>query len=71
VKRLQAGDISRDRQYVYLGEEGGWQLRTMQYRFQDGHFVHVDDPVGHMLRVADSSPLTAEDRAALERTGGG
>jgi hypothetical protein len=71
VKRLQAGDISTDRQYVYLDGEGGWQLRPMQYRLENGRFAHVDDPVGHMHRVADNSPLTAQDRAALERSGGG
>lgn len=68
---LQVGDISTDRQYVFLGEEGGWQLRPMQYRVQDGGFAHVDDPVGHMHRVADNAPPTARDRANLERSGGG
>jgi len=67
---LRVGAISADRQYVFLGEEGGWQLRPMEYRVEGGRLVHVDDPVGHMHRLADSSPLTAGQRAALERGGG-
>lgn len=67
----QSGDLSPDRQYVYIGEEGGWQLRPMAYRFDNGRFVHVDDPAGHMQRSADSRPLTPEQRLALERSSGG
>ncbi len=70
VKSLQPGDISTERQYVFLGEEGGWQLRQMEYQFQSGRLVHVDDPVGHMNRHADSRPMTDQQRAALERSGG-
>lgn len=65
------GVVSPDRQYVFLGEEGGWQLRPMQYAFQGGRLVHVDDPVGHMHRLADNSPLTEQERIALERSAGG
>ncbi|MBK6980237.1 MAG: hypothetical protein IPH30_00960 [Betaproteobacteria bacterium] len=70
VKPLRAGDVSLDRQYVFLGDEGGWQLRPMENRFEGGRLVHVDDPVGHMQRVADNSPLTADQRLAWERIGG-
>ncbi len=69
TKPLALGDVSADRQYVFLGEEGGWQLRPMQYAVQDGRIVHVDDPVGHMHRLADSSALTEQQRVALERSG--
>jgi hypothetical protein len=68
---LANGAISADRQYVFLGEEGGWQLRPMQYAFQGGRLVHVDDPEGHMHRLADNSPLTEQERIALERSAGG
>lgn len=70
TKALKFGDISPDRQYVFIGEEGGWQTRPMEYRFEGGRLVHVDDPVGHMQRVADTRPLTAEQRAALEQSSG-
>jgi hypothetical protein len=70
TKALTFGDISPDRQYVFTGEEGGWQIRQMEYRFEGGRLVHVDDPVGHMHRTADTRPLTAEQRAALERSSG-
>ncbi len=33
--------------------------------------IHVDDPVGHMHRMADTSPMTAQERIARERSGGG
>lgn len=71
TKALTLGDISLDRQYVFLGDEGGWQLRPMEYRYENGRVVHVDDPVGHMHRAADMRPLTAEQRAAQERSSGG
>lgn len=71
AKALQAGDISADRQYVFLGEEGGWQLRPMVYRLEGGRLVHVDDPAGHMDRLADTTPLTEQQRLARERSGGG
>lgn len=70
TKALKFGDISPDRQYVFTGEEGGWQLRQMEYRHEGGRLVHVDDPVGHMQRSADARPLTAEQRVALERSSG-
>jgi hypothetical protein len=71
VTPLQTGDVSPDRQYVFLGEESGWQLRPMEYRLEGGRFVHVDDPAGHMSRVADNSPLTEQERIARERLSGG
>lgn len=71
VSPLAAGAVSADRQYVFLGEEAGWQLRPMQYAFQGGRLVHVDDPAGHMQRLADNSPLTEQERLALERSAGG
>lgn len=71
VSPLAAGAVSADRQYVFLGEEGGWQLRPMQYAFQGGRLVHVDDPAGHMQRMADNSPLTEQERKALELSAGG
>lgn len=70
VEPLRIGDISTDRQYVYLGEEGGWQLRPMENRYENGRWIHVDDPPGHMTRVADTTPLTARQRAALENSFG-
>lgn len=70
TKPLAFGDFSADRQYVFTGEEGGWQLRPMEYRFQGGRLVHIDDPVGHMTRVPDTTPFTAQQRAALENSGG-
>lgn len=68
---LKAGDLSSDREYVFLGEAGGWQLRPMQYRLESGRIAHVDDPKGHMERLADTSPLTEQERVARERSGGG
>ncbi len=66
-----AGDLSADRQYVFHGGEGGWQLRPMEYAFVSGRFAHVDDPVGHMHRMADNRPLTATERTALGHSSGG
>lgn len=63
-------EISPDRQYVFMGEEGGWQLRAMNYALREGRLVHVDDPEGHMSKVADRSPLTEAERAAQQRLGG-
>ena len=68
---LKAGDFSPDREYVFLGEAGGWQLRPMEYRLEGGRSAHVDDPKGHMERIADTSPLTAPERMARDRSGGG
>jgi len=67
---LRIGAISADRQYAFLGDEGGWQLRPMEYRIEGGRLVHVDDPVGHMDRLADNSPFTAEQLLALEHSRG-
>lgn len=67
---LRFGSISRDRQYVYLGEEGGWQLRPMEYRFEGGRLVHVDEPAGHMKRLADTSAETPAQKAALDNSRG-
>ena len=68
--RLKPGDISLDREYVFMGEEGGWQIRPMQYVFERGRLVHVDDPPGHMTRQADTRPWTEAERRALESSGG-
>lgn len=70
TKALRNGDLSPDRQYVFMGEETGWQIRQMEYRFEGSRLVHVDDPVGHMQRTADTRPQTAEQRAALQRSSG-
>lgn len=70
VTPLALGDISPDRQYVFLGEGSGWQLRPMQNRIEQGRLVHVDDPVGHMTRMADTSPLTPQQHAARRESGG-
>jgi len=70
VNPTQPGDISPDRQYVFVGGDGGWQIRPMEYRFENGRLVHVDDPVGHMHRVANAGPLSERERTALERSGG-
>lgn len=71
VTPLKLGDISPDREYVYMGEEGGWQIRPMLYVFERGRLVHVDDPPGHMTRQADTRPWTEAERRALESSGGG
>ncbi len=70
TKALNPGEISADRQYVFISDESGWQIRPMEYRFQGGRLVHVDDPVGHMDRLADTKPLTEQQRIALERSAG-
>jgi hypothetical protein len=54
-----------------MGEEGGWQIRPMQYVFERGRLVHVDDPPGHMTRQADTRPWSEAERAALASSGGG
>lgn len=63
------GELSPDRQFVYLGDEGGWQLRPMEYGFRGGRLVHLDDPPGHMEAQPDTSPASAAQRARLERGG--
>lgn len=70
VTALQPGAVSPDRQYVFLGEAAGWELRPMQFAFVNGRLAHVDDPAGHMDRVADTRPLTEQQRLALERSAG-
>ena len=70
VNPVQVGDISADRLFVFLGDESGWQIRPMEYRLQGGRLVHVDDPVGHMHRLADTTPLTDQQRTTLERSAG-
>lgn len=70
TKALGLGDISADRQYVFAGEGSGWQIRPMEYQFQGGRFVHVDDPAGHMQRIADTSPPNEQQRISLERSAG-
>lgn len=71
TKALKPGDLSPERQYVFMGEEAGWQLRPMEYRYERGRLVHVDDPVGHMDRLADTRPLTDQERKMLALSGGG
>jgi len=39
----QPGEISTDRQYVYVGGEEGWVNRPHEYSFQDGLLVRSDD----------------------------
>lgn len=68
---LKLGDISPDREYIFMGEEGGWQIRPMLYVFERGRLVHVDDPPGHMTRQADTRPWTEAERRALESSAGG
>ena len=67
---LRPGTVSRDRQYVYFGDEGGWQLRPMEYRFVNGRLAHVDEPAGHMNRLADASPETVAQKTARANSGG-
>lgn len=67
---LKVGTLSRRGQNVWAGEEGGWQLRPMEYRFVNGRLVHVDEPAGHMNRLADTSPDTAAQKAALANSRG-
>jgi hypothetical protein len=64
TKALRLGEISSDGQYVYLGEASGWQLRPMEYRIDRGRLTHVDDPVGHMERKADATPILAGQSGA-------
>jgi hypothetical protein len=67
---LRIGSLSPDGQYVYAGEEGSWQLRQMEYRFVNGRLTHVDEPAGHMNRLADTRPDSAEQKAARANSGG-
>lgn len=57
-----------------LGEtannETGWELRPMEYRFQGGRLVHVDDPAGHMEQPTETRSMTSPQGATLERSGG-
>ncbi len=69
-KPLAVGDLSGDRQWIYRGGDAGWELRPMEYRLSGGRLVHVDDPVGHMHRRADSRPATASELEALRLSGG-
>lgn len=71
TKALRPGDLSSDRQYVYLGEASGWQLRPMEYRLENGRLTHVDDPVGHMERQASATSIADEQNAALVGSSGG
>lgn len=68
---LRPGDLSSDRQYVYLGEASGWQLRPMEYRFENGRLTHVDDPVGHMQRQAGATSIAVEQNVAHVGSSGG
>ena len=67
---LKIATVSRHGQNVWAGEEGGWQLRPMEYRFVDGRLAHVDEPAGHMNRLADTSPETAAQKTARANSGG-
>jgi hypothetical protein len=67
---LRTGTVSRDGQYLYSGDEGGWQLRPMEYRFVNGRLAHVDEPAGHMNRLADTSPETAAQKTARANSRG-
>lgn len=69
TKALRPGDLSSDRQYVYLGE--AWQLRPMEYRFENGRLTHVNDPVGHMERQVGTTSVAVEENAALVGSSGG
>jgi hypothetical protein len=70
VSGAQVGDISADGQYVFLGEASGWQIRPMQFRIENGRLAHVDDPAGHMDRLADARPLTAQELATRQSSAG-
>ena len=67
---LKIGTLSRQGQNVWAGEEGGWQLRPMEYRFVNGRLAHVDEPAGHMNRLADASPETVAQKTARANSGG-
>lgn len=69
-KPLAIGDLSHDGEWVYRGGDVGWELRPMTYRFSGGRLVHVDDPVGHMHRQADTRPATASELEARGRSAG-
>jgi hypothetical protein len=71
TKALRLGDVSSDRQYVYLGEASGWQLRPMEYRFENGRLTHVDDPVGHMERQVGNTSIAVEQNVAHVGSSGG
>lgn len=62
--------MSADRQFAFLGKGNGWQLRPMQNRLENGRFTHVDDPVGHMHRMADTSPVTPQELVDRRNSGG-
>ncbi len=56
---MQAGDISPDRLYEYIGEEEGWRLRSHRYDLRGGRLVHVDD-LPHDVPAANAN-LRRED----------
>lgn len=70
TKAIAVGDVSADRQFVFLGENNGWQLRPMRNRLEHGRMIHVDDPVGHMHRMADTTPMSPQERIARQNSGG-
>jgi len=69
AKPLQLGDVSADRDWVYTGGESGWAPRQVTYRYESGRFVRVEDPTGHMQRLADKTPIAAQQPIALESGG--
>jgi hypothetical protein len=71
TKALRPGDLSSDGQHVYLGEASGWQLRPMEYRFENGRLTHVDDPVGHMERRVGATSVAIEQNVAHIGASGG
>ena len=70
-KPLRIGDMSVDGQYVYAGEDSGWQVRQAQYRLDGGRFVRVDDLVGRANRHAGASVPMGAPRAETEQLAGG
>lgn len=70
TKALKLGDLSADRQYVFIGGDSDWELRQMEHRFESGRLVHVDDPAGHMHGIVDAGPLTAQERAMRANSSG-
>ena len=41
-RAYRQGDTSADGNYVYVGGEKGWELRSHGYKWQNGSLVHAD-----------------------------
>jgi len=58
----EGGEISPDRQYIYVGGEEGWVPRPHEYSFINGKLTHTDDRP--MNTPAPSNRLPAQWRTS-------